>query len=291
MSSRVQIDHRPLLSNNVPALDYLATVLTILPFWLIIFAFLGLYSAQIYNRRLVEWSRIFGWLVHWHLLMIGWEYVTNETLFPARLVVVYVFVGAATLLIFEREIIRAGRSLLYRFGRGVRLVLVVGSSHAIADIASNLDNTKRSGATTLWQSPAQSLFPDDVRAEHFSRVEEALKAIDRLRVTTIIQTELYENEDRNQIILSAAQTRHIQYNFIPGQPEFYTGKNSVDVFLGYPMITVSQTPLIGWGEIVKRIFDTILSTLLIIILSPVFLLIILLQKSSAQDLYFTFQSG
>jgi exopolysaccharide biosynthesis polyprenyl glycosylphosphotransferase len=210
--------------------------------------------------------------------MIGWEYVTNETLFPARLVVVYVFVGAATLLIFEREIIRAGRSLLYRFGRGVSRVLVVGSSHAIADIASNLDNTKRSGYDVVAIACPKSLFPDDVRAEHFSRVEEALKAIDRLRVTTIIQTELYENEDRNQIILSAAQTRHIQYNFIPGQPDFYTGKNSVDVFLGYPMITVSQTPLIGWGEIVKRIFDTILSTLLIIILSPVFLLIILLQK-------------
>lgn len=274
---RVQIDNRPLLT-PVYATDYLTTVLTILPFWLIIFAFLGLYSAQIYNRRLVEWSRIVVGSFIGVLLMIGWEYVTNETLFPARLVVVYVLIGASLLLILEREIIRAVRSLLFRFGRGVSRVLVIGSSHAIANIASSLDNTKRSGYDVVAIACPKSLFPNDVRAEHFSRVEEALKSIDRLRITTIIQTELYENEDRNQVILSAAQNRHIQYNFIPGQPDFYTGKNSVDVFLGYPMITVSQTPLIGWGEIAKRIFDAIFSTIFIILLSPLLLLIMLLQK-------------
>ena len=43
------------------------------------------------------------------------------------------------------------------------------------------------------------------------------------------------------------------------------------------MISVSQTPLIGWGAIAKSIFDQIVSFLAIIILSPVFLLLILLQ--------------
>jgi len=123
------------------------------------------------------------------------------------------------------------------------------------------------------------LMPADVNAVHYSYVEQALKNIKELGITTIIQTDLYASEDRNQKVLSAAQTNHIQYNFIPGEAGFYTGKNTVDVFLGYPMITVSQTPLIGWGEIAKRIFDSILSTLLIIILSPVFLILFLLQKT------------
>lgn len=274
---RVQIDDRPLL-NPVYAADYTMTVLAILPFWLIIFAFLGLYSAQVYNRRLLEWSRILVGSFIGVLVVIGWEYVTNQALIPARLVVVYILVGAAVLLVLEREIIRAVRALLYRFGRGVSRVLVIGSSRAIADISRNLDNTKHSGYDVVAIACPKNNFPSGVVAEHFSRVEEALKAIDRLRVTTIIQTELYDNEARNQTILSAAQTRHIQYNFIPGQPDFYTGKNSVDVFLGYPMITVSQTPLIGWGEIVKRIFDAIVSTILIMILSPLLLVIALLQK-------------
>ena len=99
--------------------------------------------------------------------------------------------------------------------------------------------------------------------------EQALKDIKKLRVTTIIQTDLYDSEDRNHKILGAAQMSHIQYNFIPGEPEFYTGKNTIDVFLGYPMITVSQTPLIGWGAILKRVFDFVVS---IILLVPLLLL-------------------
>ena len=63
-----------------------------------------------------------------------------------------------------------------------------------------------------------------------------------------------------------------------GASEFYSGKNTVDVFLGYPVIAVHQTPLVGWGEIVKRIFDLIVVALLLLVLSPLYLLLIALQK-------------
>jgi undecaprenyl-phosphate galactose phosphotransferase len=104
-----------------------------------------------------------------------------------------------------------------------------------------------------------------------------LHKIKELRISTIIQTDLYDSSERNQRILGAAQANHISYSFIPGEAEFYAGKNTVDVFLGYPMISVSQTPLIGWGAIAKQIFDAIVSFLLIVLLSPVYLLIVLLQ--------------
>ena len=44
------------------------------------------------------------------------------------------------------------------------------------------------------------------------------------------------------------------------------------------MISVSQTPLIGWGAIAKSIFDAILSFILVLLLSPLFLALITLQK-------------
>jgi lipopolysaccharide/colanic/teichoic acid biosynthesis glycosyltransferase len=97
-------------------------------------------------------------------------------------------------------------------------------------------------------------------------------------ITAIIQTDLYDSSSRNQMILSAAQSRHIEYSFIPGEAEFYSGKNTVDVFVGYPMITVFQTPLVGWGAIVKRAFDQIVSTVLVVLLIPVFLLIFIIKK-------------
>jgi len=275
---RVQNDPRPLLV-PVYAETYLLTFLAIVPLWILTFASLGLYASTTYNRRLVEWTKIAIGSLIGILLVIGYEYVSGERVFPARLVAAYALGGSFVLLLFEREIMRGLRSLLFKFGRGTSRVLIIGNSDATKDIAHELSETSKSGYRVVAMNCPARLVPKKLSGvEHFTDTTEALAAIRRLRVTTIIQTDLYDSSDRNQLILGAAQVNHINYNFIPGEAEFYSGKNTVDVFLGYPMISVSQTPLIGWGAIAKRIFDTIVAALLIIVLSPFILLLILLQK-------------
>lgn len=275
--ARVQYDPRPLL-HNIYAYDYLFAFLLIVPFWIAIFGLIGLYQPKNYNRRLIEWAKIGIGSFLGILLVIGWEYVSGKELFPARLVAAYALIGSFTLIVIEREIMRLIRDLSYRFGKGVRRVLLIGSSGATSDIAVSLANTRKSGHSVVAIAGPKKILPDSSHALHFSTPEAALKKINELGVTTIIQTDLYENPDRNQTILSAAQANHIDYNFIPAESEFYSGKNTVDVFLGYPMITVYQTPLVGWGSIVKRIFDFIMSILLVIVLSPFLLVIFLIKK-------------
>ena len=274
---RVIYDPRPLLQ-EVYAQDYLISALIIVPFWIAIFALVGLYQPKTYNRRLLEWSKIAVGVFIGILLVIGWEYASDRTIFPARLVAVYALIGTFVLIVIEREAMRLIRTLSYRYGRGVRRVLIIGSSGATSDIAVSLANTRKSGHAVVAIAGPKKILPDTSHAIHFSTPEAALKQIKELGVTTIIQTDLYENPDRNQTILSAAQANHIDYSFIPAESEFYSGKNTVDVFLGYPMITVYQTPLVGWGSIVKRIFDFILSLIGSIILLPFFLIIIIIQK-------------
>jgi len=274
---RVKLDHRPLL-NYIFADEYLLGLLAIIPFWLIIFASLGLYQANIYNRRLAEWGKIAVGSFIGILLVIGWEYVSGTALFPARLVAVYALAASFLLIVFERELLRAIRSRLFYWGYGISRVLVIGDSPATRDIADSLSETHRSGYRIVAIAGPKKIIPPGLDVKHFSNVSTALKEIKYLGITTIIQTDLYDSPDRNQQILGAAQINHISYNFIPGEAEFYAGKNTVDVFLGYPMISVSQTPLIGWGAIAKQFFDAIVSFLLLIILSPVFLLLIICQK-------------
>lgn len=274
---RTQIDHRPLLQ-EVFAQDYFLSALIIVPFWIAIFAIVGLYQPKVYNRRLLEWSKIGIGVFIGILLVIGWEYVSDRNIFPARLVAVYALLGTFVLIVIEREVLRFIRTLSYRFGKGVRRVLLIGSSGATSDIARSLANTRTSGHAVVAIAGPKKVLPDTSHALHFSTPEAALKRLKELGVTTIIQTDLYENPDRNQNILSAAQANHLDYNFIPAESEFYSGKNTVDVFLGYPMITVYQTPLVGWGSIVKRIFDFVLSIIGIIVISPFLLVIYIIKK-------------
>ena len=273
---RVQYDPRPLLL-PVYAREYVSSFALIAPFWILIFASLGLYKSSTYNRRLVEWSKIAIGTFIGILMIIGWQYASGHELFPARLVAVYALSIAFISIVLEREILRISRSVLFHFGRGISRVLIVGNSDATRDIANSLAETHKSGYKIVAIAGPKNTIPLGLEVAHFTSVDSALKQINQLRITTIIQTDLYDSTERNQRILGAAQVNHISYNFIPGEAEFYAGKNTIDVFLGYPMITVSQTALIGWGAIAKQFFDAIVSLLLVIILSPVFLLLILLQ--------------
>jgi exopolysaccharide biosynthesis polyprenyl glycosylphosphotransferase len=242
------------------------------------FASLGLYGSRVYARRLTEIGRLLIGCLIGILIVLGYSFVVDEPVFPARLVAVYAFIGSFVALVLAREIIRQIRTLLFRYGRGVSRVLIIGTSEAVSDIAVQLDNTRQSGYHIIAIAGPKRIVPPHFKGHHYSTVEHALSALKRLQITTIVQTDLYDSSERNQRIMSAAQKNHIGYNFIPGEPEFYSGKNTIDVFLGYPVISVHQTPLVGWGEVVKRIFDFITVTILLIILSPVYLLIILLQK-------------
>lgn len=275
--ARVQYDPRPLL-HNIYAYDYLFAFLLIIPFWIAIFGLIGLYQPKTYNRRLIEWGKIAIGSFLGILLIIGWEYVSGKELFPARLVAAYALIASFGLIVVEREVMRLVRTLSYRYGRGVQRVLLIGSSDATVDIAKSLADTRHSGHRVVAVAGPKRLLGTLEHAVHFSTPELALKEIETLGISTIIQTDLYEDASRNQRILGAAQAMHIDYNFIPGESEFYSGKNTVDVFLGYPMITVYQTPLVGWGSIVKRIFDLAAGLLIAIIISPFLLVIFIIKK-------------
>lgn len=274
--ARVQIDSRPLVE-QISSDTFLQTALVIIPLWLVVFGFLGLYSSRVYNKRLTEWGRLAVGSFIGILIVLGYSYVIDQPVFPARLVAVYAFIGSFILLLIGREIARSIRTLLFRFGRGVSRVLIIGNTAATKDIAEQLSDTKRSGYRIAAIAGPKSVVPTGFKGTRYTSLDQALKQLKSQRITTIIQTDLYDSSERNQAILSAAQERHISYNFIPGEPEFYSGKNTIDVFLGYPIISVNQTPLIGWGVVVKRVFDIFVTTCLLVVLSPLFALVILLQ--------------
>ena len=270
---RVQLDPRPLV-NQISAIDFFNTFVQLTPFWIVTLWSLGLYSPAVYQKRLTEMGKLLMASFIGVLLIIGYDYVVDQPVFPARLVPVYA--GAATFLflVVGREILRLMRDVAYYFNRGVQRVMIIGSGDATKDIIENISNTRRSGYRVV--ATVGTKYGDTIT--HYSSLTNALQDLKRLRVDTIIQTDLYDKAERNQLIMGAAQERHISYSFIPGEAEFYSGKNQIDVFLGYPIIAVHQTPLVGWGELVKRIFDIFLTVLTLPVWGTLLLLVAIMQK-------------
>jgi exopolysaccharide biosynthesis polyprenyl glycosylphosphotransferase len=235
-------------------------------------AFIGLYSQEVFEKRFVELGRLLVGSMLGVLVVLGYDFVSDTTLFPARLVPVYGLVLSFVFLIISRTIIKIVRQQLFRYGFGISNVIIIGNTEASKSMAEAVQNTKSTGQKVL------GIVGRDVgRFKHFKSFTEAMKELSS-PIHAIIQTELYKDQDKNNEILLYAQTHHASYRFVPGNTDLFVGNITVELYAGLPVVAVHQTALIGWGRVVKRLFDLLISTVLLIILSPVFVLIALLVK-------------
>jgi len=275
---RVSISDTP-IAHAVGSMTYLKIFLTLLPFWILIFALLGLYNSTIYERRFSELGRLLIGSFIGLLFVIFYNFLTVDPIFPSKLVPIYGFGLAFIFLVLFRNLARATRTMLFGYNVGITNIMIVGNTAVSDELRHSLRDSRRSGYRVL------AVVGDKRRQYHadFSDFSEAITALKRnprqSSLNGIIQTELYPIEERNREILDYAQEHHISYRFIPGNTELFVGNIDVELFRNsIPVIAVRQTALFGWGRVVKRLFDLMLGAILLIVASPFMLLIVIALK-------------
>ena len=278
---RVTLSHTA-LSANIAAHTYISIVATLLPFWIFVFAMLGLYNARVYDKRFSELGRILIGSFIGILFAISAAYITNVAIFPARLVTVYGF-GLAAFFVFSfRTLARSIRRALFSFGLGINNVLIVGDTRTTDSLIEALARTDITGYRVIGVVGGQKhpLKYGSNFLKTYASFASAIQHLKTKQLHTIIQTELYPAVEANDEILTFAQKHHIGYRFVPGNSELFVGNMEVDLFHSIPIIAVHQTALVGWGRVVKRLFDIFASVLFLVAASPLMLLIALLVKLS-----------
>ncbi len=56
-------------------------------------------------------------------------------------------------------------------------------------------------------------------------------------------------------MVNYASNNHLIYRFVPNQFGVYATNSVMGTLAGLPVVAIKQTPLEGWGRIVKRAFD------------------------------------
>lgn len=271
---RVKLDDRPLLVSNITAETYLDAFLVVLPLWILAFATLGLYKSVVYENRWRELSRLAVGSFWGMLIVIGYDFVIDGTLFPARLVAVYgFFLGLGFVIVF-RMFARLVRHLLFIYGVGINNTLIIGGNRITRHLIEDLGNSRRSGHRIVGVVGKI----DHLKIPSFSSFDDATRKLEGTPLHSIIQTSVYKDEERNAAIVAYAQMNHVAYRFIPGNDELFSGNIEVELFRGTPLVTLHQTSLVGWGSIRKRLFDFVFGLLLLIITSPLTLITIILMK-------------
>ncbi|HVX24292.1 MAG TPA: sugar transferase [Candidatus Saccharimonadales bacterium] len=277
---RVTLSHRALTA-HVHAHSYILILISLLPFWLLIFALLGLYNSRIHEKRFSELGRLLVGSAIGILFVISYAYVTNTAIFPARLVTLYGFGLAFFFALLFRTVARGLRRELFSYGIGINNVLIVGDTAATRELTHSLANTAETGYRIVGvvggvKHPVHEKF----NVALFESFEQAITKLGDNPLHTIVQTELYAAVERNNEILTYAQENHVAYRFVPGNAELFVGNLQVDLFQSVPVIAVHQTALVGWGRVVKRLTDLLFGGLLLILASPFMLIIALAIKLS-----------
>lgn len=275
------------ISVAVPAITYLGIFISLVPFWIIMFAMLGLYNNSIYEKRFIEVGRLLVGSFMGLLFVLGYAFVSNDPVFPAKLVPFYGFILAFFFLLLLRNLARFGRSKLFEYNIGLTNILIIGDTKISEELLSELTHQSSGYRVIGLVSVKQQDNELHAKVPNFKDFESATEKLGTENIHSIVQTELYANSNKNNEVLDYAQKHHIAFRFIPGNTELFVGNIQVELFRNsLPVIAVHQTALIGWGRILKRLFDLVVASTLFLITLPLTLVICALQLLSGGDVFF-----
>lgn len=284
---RGHLGHIP-VAHPIHGATYLKIFFLMLPFWTLVFALMGLYSNTIQEKRFVEFGRLLIGSFIGLFFVTSYAYFSLHPVFPSKLVPVYGFTLAFVFLVAFRNLARALRSRLFAYRIGITNLLLVGNTKVTIELIELLKDSKISGYQIIGvvadKQQAKQRYPD---LKVFDSFEEAIAHLNPNSIHGIVQTELYASGERNNEVLEYAQTHHISYRFVPGNSELFVGNIAVELFRSsIPVIAVHQTALIGWGRIVKRLFDIILGGILLLIALPFMVIIAFINLFASGSVFF-----
>lgn len=252
----------PEFSYILPFSEYIQLIMLIAVGWTVVFALTGMYTSR--NLDVSLW-RIFAKVlvavsVSLALFIVA-LFVFKETFF-SRLIAGYAWFLTIALVFSGRLVLMLVKRLLVRLGTLHERIVVVGNNIAAKQIA---DFYHKKMAEVVILRPHQ--------IENGGLEQEMKKLQPDLAILT---TDL--SMGLNLDLINFCESHDIRFCYMPSLVGLYAVNSAIDPIAGYPLIEIKPTPLDGWGRIAKRLFDFLLATIGIVLLSPLLILVAILTR-------------
>lgn len=239
--------------------------------FLLLFAAGGLYDQRVRQRLAGEFPRIVmasstGIAIVIVAIFFQREYFASRFIVLAAwaFVILYVFAG--------RSFIRLARYILTRYGVGVARIALVGRSAVSSAIEETYSSQYR------WATRITA---------HFVRWDEATRdQLAGMRGCGILDGIMLADPGMAREEIASMQSfcddHHLSFRYVADLLGVERASIETVMLGSVPVIEVKRTPLEGWGAISKRIFDIVVSLILLIILSPLLLLVAAIVKMTSK---------
>jgi len=262
--------------NFVPFSVFGPLLVGLIPLTLASFAISGLYR----QRRGTEWFDDIPSIVRSTALATMTLFTGVALLrYPAtsRLTFILAWLLAATFVVAGRALVQLVATILHHRGIGVERVLVVGGNNLGRIIMQSLASRDHLGYHVVG-------FVDDDRSGDFGRFRHlgGLEDVERLA----------EEQKIDQVIVALPSASHaailrivdhcrqgqVSFKLVPDLYEMSLSRVDVDTVSGIPLIGLKDVAILGWNAMMKRAIDIILSSLALLLLSPILGVVALLIK-------------
>lgn len=236
-----------------------------------IYAIEGLYSMKVTRSMLKEFLKIFSATSLALMLFIVAAFL-DRYLFSSRFILVGSWLLITIFVSIERFLARyIQRKVAIWRGTGVHRVLIVG----VNDISDKIVRYIRCSPGIPYKIAGRLSEIDK---------EKLLKYKDR--IDEVIQCDPNLSNGQANALAQFCELNRIDFKYIPNLFAARATNIEIRSLAGFPVVEIKRTPLDGWGRVIKRLFDLVVSTLMLIFLSPLFLVLAILIKLDSEGTVF-----
>ncbi len=256
-------------------LSYIKIAIPLILLWIFLFALSGLYSIGHPRKILTEWKKIIA------ASLLGFAAITiliflRGELFNSRFIVLAGSALAIFYVIAARSIVRLIKFRFYKRKIGVRRVILVGDDKHTQGVLKTIKANYRHGLMVVKR----------LHLVNKDSLEQLTAALPNLHADSILIASVNTSRKSTELVLDFARDHHLQFAYVADLFNTKVSNTEITAVGDIPIVEIKQTPLDGWGRIVKRIFDIIVASLSLIIASPVMLVIAILIKIESRGAVF-----
>ena len=276
---------------GIPPIETYTTASAIfIPIFLLVFRSRRLYGA----RRNTHLSDEFFVLVR--LITIGMMIMMSATFFYressfSRGVFILLWLTSILTVTFGRFIILELEQWLYRKGKELKSVVIVGKNSTAGHIYSLFTKNLALGYEVLGyyaDGPANQSSPLH-QCRYLGSGKKLSDDIAPLRIQSALIALAHNEQEKLIELLRDTEGKNIEFMMVPDMIELMTSRIRIQEIEGIPFIKMKDIPMTTWNRISKRAFDVIVTSVALIVAMPIMIVVAIAIKLTSPGPIFYIQ--
>jgi Undecaprenyl-phosphate glucose phosphotransferase len=257
----------PAARHGIPPLEpYLLMLLPILVVWGMAFRGFDLYRPRRIGSRLSEVAAIAKASTVGALVLVSVMTFFFREYDYSRVVIVYFWIFSIAAVSFARYVFREALRVARRRGYNLRYALVVGGGELATGVVQRVRSRPDTGIQILGLVGDKQAAAG---AQALGGFADLRAVLDAHQVDHVILALAHEEYGRLGGLLEAIGDEPVTIHVVPDLGRFTSLRGGVEEFEGLPFVHLRESPLYGWNQMAKRVFDVAFSLAVLALLSPI----------------------